>query len=119
MEDFIKLLDSMMVILKEEQEALVENDGERIIEIVEQKEKFIKKLEDHKGLNIAENKKILKIIEEINEMQEINLMLTNQALNFNNVFLDALKEATEHGVSSYSADGKISKAKKNIINQSV
>lgn len=119
MKGLIKLLESMVIILDEEREILINNDGDKLVDVVKKKNNFIKELEEYKGIDLSENKEVVSLIEEINSLQETNLVLTNQAINYNNLFLDALNDMTDDRTSGYSKDGKIAKSKKNIIDQSV
>lgn len=120
MKELISSLNNILDILEEERIALINNDGEKIIEIVEDKNEFLKILEEYRGKNFSENIEIVQLIEKINSKQETNLLLTNQAINYNNLFLESMKSAVEVKASGYSSDGKIAKGKNiNIIDQSL
>lgn len=120
MKSLINLLTSMTDLLIEEKEALINNDGDRINDIVSQKNIFIKELEKYGGKNLSKDREVVRMIKEIDQLQETNLMLTNQAMAYNNLFLDALKDITKDRTSGYSKDGKLAETRnKSIVDQSV
>lgn len=99
----IKHLESILKLLKTEQKILERNDGDALLEIIEQKESYIDGLGKFKGIDL-EDEKIMNLIEEINSLQELNLLLTRQALSFQENFLASLKKAAKNS-NTYSNIG--------------
>ena len=113
-------LKSILTLLYEEKEALIHNDGNAIAQIVESKKSYIEELSNVKDLNIQNNNKIMAIIEQINGLQETNLLLTKQALSFQNNLLESMSKNVQGSASTYSPKGNYeSKNTINLIDQSV
>ncbi|RBP70126.1 FlgN protein [Alkalibaculum bacchi] len=113
-------LKSILTLLHEEKEALIHNDGNAIAQIVESKKSYIEELSNLKGLDIQDNNKIMAIIEQINELQETNLLLTKQALRFQNNLLESMSKNVQGSTNTYSPKGSYeSKNTINLIDQSV
>lgn len=120
MDKLVRLLESMIDLLEEEKLALIRNDGEKINEILISKNEFIKNLENYRGKNLSDKEEVVALVNKIDELQETNLMLTNQAINYNNFLLDLVKDMTKDKTGGYSKDGKITESSnKNIVDQSV
>lgn len=98
-------LKKVIKLLNEEKEALIQNDGGKIIEIVKLKNKYIEKLSQFSGLDIIENEKAINLIQEINSLQEVNLLLTRQALSYQDVLLDSISQSVQNASNTYSAKG--------------
>ena len=107
--EFIKYLKDLIKILKEEKEALVKNDGDTLVEILNKKSIHIEELEKFKGIDF-EDEKIMGLIGEIDSLQELNLLLTKQALSFQEDFLESLSKATKTTkTNTYQKIGKYEK----------
>ena len=98
-------LKKVIKLLIEEKEALIQNDGGKIIEIVKSKNKHIEKLSQFSGLDIIDNEKAINLIKEINSLQEVNLLLTRQALSYQDVLLDSIAQSVQNASNTYSAKG--------------
>ena len=109
LQEFYSHLKSILKLLQEEKDALLHNDGFKIAMIVESKNEYIEKLSQFKGLDINENKKAMGLIEEINSFQEVNLLLTKQALSFQNVLLESIAKNVHNMSNTYSSKGKYGK----------
>lgn len=103
-------LKSIIKLLHEEKEALLHNEGFKIAEIVEVKNSYIEKLSLFKGIEIEKNEKAMGFIKEINSLQEVNLLLTNQALSFQNVLLESIAKNVRSMSNTYSAKGNYESA---------
>jgi hypothetical protein len=118
--DLIKNLKELIKILYDEKEALLNSDGHKVAEIVEGKKQYIEKLASYKGIKIEENSKILNLVEEINSLQEINLLLTKQALSYQEVLLDSIARNVQALTHTYSNKGNYDSSNSiNLIDQSV
>ena len=113
-------LQSILKLLREEKEALIHNNGNVIAIIVEKKKEYIEKLSSFKGLPIVDDSKIMKLIQEIDELQETNSLLTMQALSFQNNLLESIAKSIKHSTDTYSPKGNYESSKTvNLIDQSI
>lgn len=85
-------------ILKREQKFLVLDDGESLNGIVPQKEDFLPIFEKYTG-EIGDKTKML--IQEIQELQETNLLLTQQALAYQKKMMDTIQHSLEKQENTY------------------
>ena len=100
-----KHLSSIIEILNEEKTALIQGDGNKIVEIVERKNHYIETISEFKGLNLQEDRSIMELIKEIDSLQELNLLLTNQALSFQNALLESISIGLSTASNTYSQKG--------------
>lgn len=113
-------LNSIFKLLEEEKVALLHNDGVKVAELVEFKNDYIEKLSKFKGLDIESNEKIMDLIKEINSIQEVNLLLTKQALSFQDVLLESISKNVQNMSNTYSSKGDYETNNSiNLIDQSV
>lgn len=98
-------LGKLYKILQTENVALINNKGEEIEKIVEIKEQLAKELEAHNINEIDQvDEETLSLIKEIINLQETNLMLTQQAMSYTNTFLSALQKEAQKNIT-YSEKG--------------
>lgn len=97
-------LKQLLRLLKKEKKALVKNDGVQIEKIVKQKEQLVEPLNSFKGIPSVEEKKL---IAEIKQVQNDNLLLTKQAIAFNDRFLSAVGTGMKKANSTYSSSGRL------------
>lgn len=103
--ELCKHLKKIIKLLNEEKEALIRNDGGKIMEIVELKNKHIEKLSQFSGLDIMGNEKSINLIKEINSLQEVNLLLTKQALSYQEMLMESISQNIQNNSNTYSAKG--------------
>ncbi len=116
--DLQKHLESIIELLKMEKEVLVKNDGDALIEILNKKSENIEMLEEFKGADL-EDGQIMDLIGEINSLQELNLLLTRQALSFGDNFLESLAKVAKTD-NTYQNTGSYDKSTNaNIIEKEV
>lgn len=111
-------LKELIKLLKEEREALINNDGEKIAELVEIKNNYIEKLGEFKGMDMASNEEIMALAKEIDSLQEVNLLMTKQALSYQNVMLESMAKNVQTN-NTYSSKGNYDSKDINIIDQSI
>ncbi len=113
----LSTLKQLLRLLKKENNALVKNDGTQIEKIVSQKEELVEKIGDvNRPLSEAEKK----IAIEIKQLQDDNLLLTRQAMSFNNNFLKLVGESAQKNNATYSKKGSLSvQDDVNFINHSI
>lgn len=107
-------------LLKKERAALVHNDVDTISEITEKKDVEIVRLKDFNIEGIRNQQEVIGLIEEINYMQELNLLLTQQALSYQNVILESISKSINDFSNTYSANGKYEKMNNvNLVDHSI
>lgn len=107
-------------LLKKERAALVHNDVDTISEITEKKDVEIVRLKDFNIEGIRNQQEVIDLIEEINYMQELNLLLTQQALSYQNVILESISKSINDFSNTYSANGKYEKMNNvNLVDHSI
>ncbi len=112
------ILESIVELLKEEKEALILTDGKRITEIIEKKNQFIKILLDFRGKEIDKDNLIKELIREIESLQELNLLLTKQALSFHKDIMAGIAKTLEQ--DTYSSKGSYKQPKNiGIVDRSI
>lgn len=131
-QDLYNYLNSLLKLVKEEKEALIHNDALKVAEIVEKKNEFIEKLSNNtENFNIIPNSgpvipnavegtSLLKLIEEINSIQETNLLLTKQSLSYQNVLIESIAKNLQNLSNTYSSKGSYQKSNNiGLIDQEV
>lgn len=99
----IRVLTAFYRLLKKENKALIRDEGEKLEAIVQQKECYVDRLE-YSGNVTAE---IKEWIQKIQFLQEENLLLTQQAISYQQAFMDAIqhelkKERTAYQRTAYT-----------------
>lgn len=113
-------LKTIHKLLEKERAALIGNDIEKISDIVNKKNEIIKEMQIYKGMDIENHKEVMDLIQEINSMQELNLLLTKQALSFQNALLEAISKNLNNFSNTYSSTGVYETANNiNLVDQSV
>ena len=111
-------LKELIKLLKEEKEALIKNDGEKIAKLVETKSNYIEMLVEFKGLKMENNEEIIALVREIDSLQEVNLLMTKQALSYQNAILESIAKNVRTN-NTYSSKGNYDSKDINIIDQSI
>ena len=114
------ILKELMKVLTLEKEVLIKNDAMTLISIVERKNLLIGQMEAFSGTDFSGNEEIRKMIRAIENLQETNLILTSQALSYQNEILKALAKTNTSKHNTYSANGQLNAQKEvSIVDQSV
>lgn len=107
-------------LLKKERAALVHNDVVTISEITEKKNEEIEKLKDYDMMGFRKQEEVIDLIKKINSMQELNLLLTQQALSYQNTIIESISKSIKDLSNTYSANGKYEKTKNvNFVDHSI
>ncbi|MBC8588303.1 flagellar export chaperone FlgN [Paratissierella segnis] len=124
--DLCNHLNSLLKLLEEEEEALIHNDVSKISELVEKKNEYVEVLSQYSlsqndVIPTAEEKsQLVKLVEEINSIQETNLLLTKQSLSYQNSLLEAISKNIQNTSNTYSAKGDYQKSNNiGLIDQEV
>lgn len=116
----ISNLKNIISLLEQEKTALVNNDVDEVAKIVNKKNEQIEKLGAFKGMDVENFKEAMDLIKEINSMQELNLLLTRQALSYQNAVLESISQNINNLSNTYSSKGTYENVNSiNIIDQSV
>lgn len=100
------MLEQLLTILQVEKEALINNEGEKIEELVTAKEELVKQFEANEIQPDEEiTEELTALITEVRELQETNLMLTKQAMNYVDTFVTAFQKEANKNLT-YSQKGK-------------
>jgi flagellar biosynthesis/type III secretory pathway chaperone len=113
-------LEELSKILKEEKSALIKNDGNNVQEIVDKKTILVEKIEKYRGQITKEDEEIVSIKEEIDSLQELNLLLTKQALSYQKSLLESIAVNVKKVSNTYSNRGEYGRSESiNLVNQKV
>lgn len=108
------ILKELMDILKEEKEALINNDSSAVAGLVERKIEIVSILENQSKETVETDEEILKLVGAIKELQETNLLLTKQALKFQENLIESIAENIKAVAETYSQKGEYKKQTQNI-----
>lgn len=97
--EFQRSLVKFKSVLKREKRYLIKDDGEKVTGIVAEKEKFIPIFDSYDG---PVSEKTRALIDEIQELQSVNLMLTNQAIAFQKTLMGAIQANLKQPSGTYS-----------------
>ncbi|WP_027108659.1 flagellar protein FlgN [Lacticigenium naphthae] len=107
-------LQSLKDCLQREKIALIENKGEELRDIVAAKEALTAELESA-SLPETNKDEYIPVIDEIRQLQEGNLLLTQQAMSFTDAFLQSLQESVKKEKRGYSKKGKYQENETNAL----
>lgn len=95
---FQNKLRQFIRILKQEQKDLIKDDGQAVTEAVSQKEGFLSFFNDYQG---AVGQATKDLISTIQELQQTNLLLTQQALAYQQKMMDTIQNSLEKQKAPY------------------
>lgn len=115
----IDLLKKFKTLLLEEKEALIKDDSAKVMSVIAEKEAFIDILPTL-GTKGEEKEDLSILVEEIKQLQKTNLLLTEQALQYQKKMMEAITDSAKTSGSTYSKNGQYSAEKESsIIDQSL
>lgn len=117
-EKVLSLMNELKNYLAEERTVLINNDGNRLLELINAKEEIMIELAQFDESEI-EVEQLKEITFEIKELQETNVLLTEQSISFTDQLVSNIqKNATKK--STYSKKGTFDKTGQNaFIDQSL
>lgn len=119
-QDLNNHLKQIVTLLNEEKQALLQNQGDKIFKIIESKNTLIEGLSQFSGIDIGKNEKLINLVEEISSLQEINLLLTKQAISYQDMLLESISQNIQSNSNTYSAKGSYESTNDmNLINKKV
>lgn len=115
--DFLKQLNQFYRLLQKENRALIKDDGPTLVTIVEQKESMLSIFEAYEG---PIEGKIREQLMAIKTLQDENLLLTNQALSYQKMFMDTIQSQLKKQNTVYAPKNQpYQSAESSIINQTI
>lgn len=113
-------LKELLKILKEEKEVLLKNDAASLEKIVARKNEIVTIIREEQGKGVLPDEAVRSYAMEIEKLQEVNQLLTRQALSFQEEIFKALSKNTAVKHNTYSKEGSMNRTKEvSIIDQSV
>lgn len=113
-------LKDLLKILKEEKEVLVKNDALSLEKIVARKNEIVTIIREEQEKGVLPDEAVHTYAMEIEKLQEVNQLLTRQALSFQEEIFKALSKNTAVKHNTYSKEGSMNRTKEvSIIDQSV
>lgn len=113
-------LKDLLKILKEEKEVLVKNDALSLEKIVARKNEIVTIIREEQEKGVLPDEAVRSYAMEIEKLQELNQLLTRQALSFQEEIFKALSKNTAVKHNTYSKEGSMNRTKEvSIIDQSV
>ena len=113
-------LKDLLKILKEEKEVLVKNDALSLEKIFARKNEIVTIIREEQEKGVLPDEAVRSYAMEIEKLQEVNQLLTRQALSFQEEIFKALSKNTAVKHNTYSKEGSMNRTKEvSIIDQSV
>ena len=97
--EFQRYLVKFKATLKREKTYLIKDDGEKVTAIAAEKEEYIPIFNDYEG---PISDKTRKLIDEIQNLQSLNMMLTEQAIAFQKNLMDSIQRNLKQPAGTYS-----------------
>lgn len=101
--EFLRELNQFYHLLKKENQALIKDDGETLLTIVEQKESMVPIFEVYEE---PIKEKVQERLLAIRTLQEENLLLTNQALSYQKMFMDTIQQQLKKNNTVYAPNNQ-------------
>lgn len=112
-EQVLNDLDQLKAVLLKEKTILIENDGAKLQEIIQEKEGLMVSLSAFSAEDV-EMEKLSVLLREITQLQEINVMLTEQSMRYAETMLKHIKHAAKQN-NTYSKKGLFDQTKKSAL----
>lgn len=113
--EFLKQLQHFYRLLQKENQALIKDEGERLLSIVGEKETMVSVFETYDG---PVQGKLRDFLVDIKALQEENLLLTNQALSYQQMFMETIQQQLKKQTPVYTdKNHPYQSASATIINQ--
>jgi uncharacterized protein YoxC len=107
-EEVLAFMMELRVLLEEERYVLINNQGDRLVEIVKKKEQLLEKLASFNDDEV-EVAKLNDLSREIKHLQETNLTLTEQSMDFTQMLLENIQKNAQKN-NNYSKKGTYEKS---------
>lgn len=118
--NLIDILKRLKGLLEKEKLALVANHGQEVLELVQAKIKITEEIQALGIKNALEDSRVIDLIKEIDVLQETNLLLTKQALKYQEVMMESIAKNLTNKAGTYEQKGSYNKEQSiNFVDQSV
>ncbi|WP_035051343.1 flagellar motor switch protein [Carnobacterium pleistocenium] len=115
----LNTLIQFKTVLMDEKNALIKNDSAKVKALVEQKQTFLDRLPTLTTDGLKKED-LIGVVEEIKNLQQTNLVLTQQVISYQEMMMKAISTGVKKGSSTYSKRGDYSAAQQaNLIDQSL
>lgn len=104
-EQILSLMTELKHVLEEEKNILIHNKGKQVAEIVQKKEKLMEQLSKYSEENVRVQD-LLPLSQEIKELQETNLLLTQQSLAYSEMLFQNIQKNAQKQ-NAYSKKGTL------------
>lgn len=112
--EFERHLRQFSRLLEQEKISLIKNQAEKLEEIVEKKTKFVPIFEGYEGVL---SQKCKQLIFTIKEQQQTNLLLTEQAISYQEMLMTAVKQNIQSPAGTYAKQTETMSPPVSIIDQ--
>jgi len=114
------VLKDMIKVLNDEKRVLIKSDAAALDGLVEKKNALIIKIEEFRGEDFSGDDEIRKMVSQIDVLQGTNMLLTKQALSYQEQILKALTKNNTSKYNTYSSKGLIKSQKEiSFVDKSV
>ena len=114
------VLKDMIKVLNDEKRVLIKSDAAALDGLVEKKNALIIKIEEFRGEDFSGDDEIRKMVSQIDVLQGTNMLLTKQALSYQEQILKALANNNTSKYNTYSSKGLIKSQKEiSFVDKSV
>lgn len=115
----ITFLKEFITLLETEKEALIHNQGEMVQNVVAEKQVFIELFPTFDFQQVS-HEEVAALVGMIRQLQETNLVLTRQALDYHDAVMEALSKSVKKAGKTYSKSGQqTGLPQASILNQSL
>ena len=116
----ISILKKLLGILEDEKTALINNDGIKVAQLVEEKIDIILEIEQLDIENSLSDPRVIDLVDQIGELQKTNLLLTKQALKYQQVMMESIAKNLSNKSGTYQQKGSQNKEQSiSFVDQSV
>lgn len=113
-------LEELYEVLQTENAALINDEGEKMEEIVEIKHLLAKAFEAYDLNEIdQDDQETISLIKKTRNLQETNLVLTKQAMNYTDTFLSAFQKEAKKNITYSDKGNEKKEGSSGLLNQSL
>ena len=113
-EQVLAYLEDLKAVLLKEKTILINNDGEKLPGIVQEKEDILVSLWAFSADDFVDDEAFRTLSRDIKSLQETNLMLTEQSMRYTETILTHIKK-TANKNNTYSKKGTFAQPKKSAL----
>lgn len=115
----LQFLQNFIALLETEKEALIHNQGATIQKLVTEKQAFVDQFPTY-DFSQENRMAVTALVQTIRQLQETNLLLTQQALDYQKTVMEAFSKGIKKAGKTYSKTGQqTGLTQASILNQSL